>query len=80
MAEVAEVTLRDEGGKETISKKKKGRRVVKRLSVLGAELLDQVLQWSELSPVDEVELLQNTQHLCYIKLFMIHSSAGDVVI
>lgn len=53
---------------------------MKRLSVLGAELLDQVLQWSELSPVDEVELLQNTQHLCYIKLFMIHSSAGDVVI
>lgn len=31
---------------------------MKCLSVLGSELLDQVLQGSELSPVDEVELLQ----------------------
>lgn len=31
---------------------------MKCLSVLGSKLLDQVLQGSELSPVDEVELLQ----------------------
>lgn len=57
--EVAEVTERDKGEKETV---KKGRRVMKCLSVLGSKLLDQVLQGSELSPVDKVELLKE-KHL-----------------
>lgn len=53
--EVAEITDVDKGGKETVKNRKC---VMKHLSVLGAKLLNQVLQGSKLSPVDKIELLQ----------------------
>lgn len=37
--------------------------MVKCLSVLGSKLLNQVLQWSKLSPVDEVELLNKENEM-----------------
>lgn len=58
VVEVAKVTERGTKEKRKLLKKKEKNVVVKCLSVLGSKLLDQVLQGSELSPVDEVELLQ----------------------